>query len=73
MIPGYTCDMCGAILTAHEVNIISFFPRDTESNEPDKVLVASPRLFVCDACFAFLKEVVKQAQTVTIDDIEKEA
>ena len=67
----YTCDICGTKTTPHEVNVVSFFPYDAD--DPSKVRVANPRLLVCDTCFDFLKEVVKQAQTVTIDDIEKEA
>jgi hypothetical protein len=65
--------MCGSSIDAREVNIVSFFERYTDINSADKVLVADPRLMLCDGCFSFLKEVVRQAQTVTIDDIEKEA
>lgn len=67
----YICDMCGFEIIPHEVNIVSFFPHDTD--DPSKVRVANPRLTLCDGCFDFLKEVARQAQTVTIDDIEKEA
>lgn len=67
----YTCDMCGTKVTPHEADIVSFFPH--VEDDAYKPRVANPRLMVCDTCFSFLKEVVKQAQTVTIVDIEKEA
>lgn len=67
----FICDMCGSKIPLHEADIVSFFPHVVD--DPYKPREANPRLMVCDTCFSFLKEVVKQAQTVTIDDIEKEA
>lgn len=65
------CDMCmGLFAEKGTLNVVSFFERNQDSIGLLKQ--ANPRLELCDDCFSFMKKVVKQAQFVTIDDIEKE-
>lgn len=66
------CDICGYPLQPEEVNVVSFFEHNPQS-EHYELVRANPRLELCANCFTFLKEVVRSAKTVTIDDIEKEA